>query len=214
MSMLFKNTWGSPSSQIDQQRLDLFRFSLVLPPQLARDAGPNVWDKEVGWAVEKFPFPDRMREAVPIKYLNQTNFQIGADTASDSIELTVRYAFAQRTAQILERWHWLTSNPKTGGVALSSAVKTTGSFFWLVPNSNVVNVENAPEADGVTFVPLRAYVLEGVWVKGLSPAEPADMTSNNGLVSLKLVLQIDRYYPVNPSDLTLPYNIVAPNRFQ
>ena len=204
--MLYKNTWGSPASQIDQQRLDLFRFSVALPPQLTRDQGVNSWDANVAWAVEKFPFPARAREMVPIKYLNQTNFQPGAESPSEAIDVTVRMAFAQRTAAILERWHWVTSNPKTGGSSLASAIKTTGMFYWLVPNSNMT-VDSATEAD--SFVRMRAYLLEGVQVKDLSPAEGADMTSTNGLVALKLSLQIDRYYPIDPENLRVPYAAVG-----
>lgn len=197
MSMLYKNTWGTPESRIDQQRSDLFRFAVNIPAQLGADSGVNAWDREIAWAVEKFPFPERTREAVAIKYLNQTNFQPGADTGSSPIDVTVRYAFAQRTAEVLERWHWLTSNPVTGGTSLGSVIKTTGMFYWLVPTAS-----GAPEeqTEAESYALLRAYMLEGVWVKGLSPSE-ADITTGTGLVTLKLNLQIDRYYPIDPTDL-------------
>jgi hypothetical protein len=196
--MLYKNTWGSPESGIDQQRADQFRVSITLPRQLAADSGVNVWDKEIAWAVEKFPFPDRDVESIPVKFLQQTNHQIGADVASEAVDITFRYAFNQRTAVILERWKWLTANPKTGGVALSSAIKTNGFFYWLVPNVNVLGDENAAERD--SYVLLRAYELHGCWIRSCRPSE-SDMTQGNGVVTMSVKMQIDRYYPVATSDL-------------
>lgn len=198
--MIYKNTWGSTESGIDQQRADMFRVSVVLPPQL-RD-GANVWDNDVAWAIEKFPFPDRDVEAVPVKYLQQTNYQIGADTASEAVEMTVKYAFNARTATLLERWKWLVSNPKTGGAGLSSAIKTTGYFYWLVPNTAVLGNEDAAERD--SYLLLRAYELQGCWLKSLKTSD-ADMTQGNGVVTIQFRMQIDRYHPVTPSDLQQLY---------
>src|SRR3954470_11734403 len=129
--MQFKNLWGSQDSGIDQQRADLFKVQIHLPRTLG---GVTNWSNDVEFAVTKFPFPDRKRGVIPTKYLNQTNFQLGADEATGPIEIPVRYAFNQQTHQLLERWHWLTSNPRTGGVALTSAVKCRGEFWWLIPN--------------------------------------------------------------------------------
>lgn len=197
MSMIYRNTWGSPESGVDQQRADMFRVSITLPRQLLDASGVNVWDKEIGWAVEKFPFPSRDVESIPIKFGQQTNHQIGADVASEPIDMTVRYAFNAKTAVILERWKWLTSNPRTGAVSLSSQIKTSGYFYWLCVNSAILGNESAAERDSYKLI--RAYELHGVWLKDLKPSD-ADMTGT-GLVSFSVKLSVDRYYPVSPADL-------------
>jgi len=210
--MIYRNTWGSPESGVDQQRADQFRVSVTLPPQLLGDSGVNVWDKDIAWAVEKFPFPDRDVEAIPIKFLQQTNFQIGGDVASEPVEMTVRYAFNQRTAVLLERWRELISSPRTGGVGLSSKIKTNGFFYWLVPNEAVLGNEGAAERDSYKLI--RAYEMHGCWMKSLKPSD-ADMTTGNGLITYALKMQIDRYYPVATADLqnlTIP-SFTAPTPF-
>jgi hypothetical protein len=187
----------------------MFRVSVTLPPQLLGNSGVNVWDNDIAWAVEKFPFPDRDVESIPIKYLQQTNHQIGGDVASEPVEMTVRYAFNQRTAVLLERWRELTANPRTGGVALSSQIKTNGFFYWLVPNPAVLGNERAAERD--SYILLRAYEIFGCWIKSLKPSD-ADMTTGNGVISYTMKMQIDRYFPVATADLqllTLP-SFVAP----
>jgi hypothetical protein len=112
--------------------------------------------------------------------------------------MVVRYAFNQRTAVLLERWRWLITNPRTGGVGLSSKVKTNGYFYWLVPNDAVLGNESAAERDAYKVV--RAYELHGCWLKNLKPSD-GDMTSGNGVVTLAFTMQIDRYFPVDPADL-------------
>ena len=195
-----KNLWGAARSNIDQQRGDMFVVSLNYPAALGAGSA-NVWDSECAFAVEKFPFPPRDRDMIAIKYLNQTNHQIGADSATTAIEITVRYAFNRRTAELLEQWNWLISNPVTGGVAITSAVKSDGFFYWLVPDMSrqfdPQDISNTP-----AMVTGAAYYLEGCLPKQLHPSG-ADMTVGNALVTLTFGLQIDRYYPLNPSDLTI-----------
>ena len=201
--MQFKNTFGAATSDgslgIDIQRSDLFHVELQLPGVLG---GVTAWDQNIAFAIEKFPFPERSREMVPVKYLNQTNYQPGADTATPSVNLTVRYAFTQSTFTLLEQWHWLTSNPITGSVGLASQIKTNGSFWWLIPVQptldSSVNASNSMVIGG-------AYFLEGCMVKGFKPAD-ADMTTSNGLVTAEFGLQIDRYYPLDPADLQVTSN--------
>jgi hypothetical protein len=206
MSLIsFKNIWGSAGSSTDQQRADLFVISLNFPAGLSlgnnQSAGVNIWDSEVAFAVQDFPFPARSREMIPIKYLNQTNLQLGADTAMAPIDITVRWAFNRRTAELLERWNWATSNPITGGVAQSSAIKSSGTFWWLIPNTaEQLSVDDITATNVMQNGP--SYFLEGLMVKELTPSH-ADMKSSD-LVSLKFSLQIDRYYPLLPDNLTIP----------
>lgn len=201
MSILFRNVWGSANSNLDQQRGDLFRVALNLPPALG---GVSKWDASIQFAVTKFPFPARDREMVPTKYLNQTNYQLGADIGLGTIAFPVRYAFNQDTAVILERWNWMTSHPGTGAVALTSQIKCNGYFYWLIPNLDTTAVPSSITEAASTNAMLDggAYALEGVMLKGLKPSD-ADMESNNNLVTLELTLQIDRYYPINPLDLQI-----------
>ena len=103
--MLFKNTFGSQNSRLDLQRQDLFKFTINLPPALGLD-----WTENVEFAVEKFPFPERSIEVIGVKYMQQTNFLIGGDTPTPAVEIPIRYAFGQLTAQALEKWMWLTRN--------------------------------------------------------------------------------------------------------
>jgi len=190
----FKNTWGSANG-LNQQRADLFKVVLAFPSALG---GTGVWERECAFAVEDFPFPARTRETIQVKYLNQTNHNLGAETATSPLDIKVRYAFDARTVELLERWHWMTSNPKTGSVGLTSSIKTNGKFVCLVPNPAATNEHDA-------FVPGGTYILEGCMVKGFSPSH-ASMTEN-GLVSCTLSLSIDRYYPKSPSDLyVIPTN--------
>ncbi len=199
----FKNPWAAQGSATDQQRGDLFVVALQFPPILnvgGGVAGVNLWESEVGFAVEQFPFPDRNREMIGIKYMNQTNFMIGADQPSSPINMTIRWAFNRRTAELLERWNWLISNPRTGGVALTSAVKSSGWFHWLVPNmARQANVDDVTDADTMSIG--ASYFLEGCLVQNLKPSD-GNMTSSTG-VNLSFGVQIDRYYPRNPGDLTV-----------
>lgn len=195
----FKNQWGATGSGLDQQRSDLFYVQLLFPRILSDIAGASLWDKEVAFAVQEFPFPDRAQEVMGIKYLNQTNSVPGADTQSGAVDMTVRYAFNKRTAELLERWHWLISNPRTGGSGLGSAVKTTGYFYWLIPNMDVQKNVDAVTATNAYTLGAR-YLLEGVWIRNLKPSN-GNMTTTNEGVTLNVSLQIDRYYPENVSDL-------------
>jgi len=200
----FKNNWGGAGSNLDQQRSDLFVIDLKFPAILNSGNGQRssagLWESECAFAVSQFPFPDRARDTIPVKFLNQTNHTIGADAQTSNIDIQVRYAFNRRTAELLERWNWLTSNPVTGGVALTSAVKSSGYFYWLVPNMNKqANVDDQTEADVMLKGP--AYFLEGVLVRNVKPTEAANM-EQAGLVNLTFSITVDRYYPKTPDALT------------
>lgn len=186
----YKNTFGSQNSKLDLQRTDLFKVTLTLPTALGL-----TWDENVEFAVENFPFPERTRETIPIKYLQQTNHLIGADAAMPAIDLKVRYAFAQRTAEALEKWFWLVSNPLTGGVGLTTEVKAKGIVRWLVPNmaKQIADIRGQPRPGEDTLIDGLTYVLEGCLIKGLKFAD-ADMTQST-YVNMMFNLQIDRYYP-------------------
>jgi len=192
--MNFKNTFGSAvdANGIDLQRVDLWKVTLALPQALGID-----WTENVEFALEKFPFPTREREMIAVKYMQQTNHIIGGDTPTNAIEIPVRYAFEQRTAEALEKWNYLVANPQTGGVGLTSACKAKGYMRWMVPNMqrqiqdirrNAIPSQNTMD-EGLT------YVLEGCIIKGLKFTD-ADMTQSS-YVNLLFGLQIDRYYPVN-----------------
>ncbi len=199
-----KNTWGSSATAggtgIDQQRADLFKISLNLPSGLG---GTSTWDEQVQFAVETFPFPEMKVTSFDTKYLNQTNHQIGADQSTSEIVIPVRYAFSQQTAQVLYKWQYLISNPVTGGVGLTSAVKCNGEFRWLVPDmvkqlSNAANFGDGDQGD-ILKIGL-VYKLQGCFISGLKPTD-ANMTSGNTPVNLSFSLMIDRYYPIGPSGL-------------
>ena len=188
-----KNEWGAAGSNLDAQRADLFKVKLELPSALTLN-GLGTWHNDVEFAIESWPFPDRKRDTIPIKYLNQTNHLVGAEAATAPVDVMVRYAFNQATAQLLERWNYLTSNPRTGGVGLTSHVKAKGYFIWLIPNMAAQrNVEATSPADD-TLVPGQIYVLEGCVITGLKPTD-GNMTNGNEIVKLTFNLSIDRYYP-------------------
>jgi hypothetical protein len=193
-----KNTWGSNSTAggtgLDQQRADLFRISLTLPI-----GGAGVWDEQVQFAVEGFPFPDMKVTTFDTKYLNQTNHQIGADTSNSEIIIPVRYAFSMQTAQVLYKWMYLISNPVTGGTGLTSAVKCNGEFRWLVPDMarQRVNAENLGGSDASDALKTGlVYKLEGCFITGLKPTD-ASMVAGNQAVNLGFTLIVDRYYPAD-----------------
>lgn|SRR5574343_145944 len=192
-----KNLWGAQGQNIDQQRSDLFKVVLDLPSFVG---GQNVWTEHVEFAVEKFPFPERSREMIPIKFLNQTNYQIGAESPTGQVDIPVRYAFNQPTMQILEKWNYLISNPRTGGVGLSSLVKCMGHFYWLIPDDVTQGAVETVTSSGMKTG--ASYVLEGCWIKGLKFSD-ADMTSRDGVVTATFSLVVDRYYPENLSDPNL-----------
>lgn len=195
-----RNNWGRRGANLDQQRSDLFRFSITLPNELGGNRG---WDEHVQFAVTKFPFPTRARQRVATKYLNQTNFQLGADSDVGEVIVPVRYAFAQQTVKLLEKWNWMHSHPN-GGVALTSQVKCDGNFYWLIPDLTGEPADSSTSGSGA-FREGGRYKLEGVMITDFKPSE-ADMTSGTGLVECALSLSIDRYYPEKLSDLHVPAN--------
>jgi hypothetical protein len=184
---------------LDLQRQDLFKFSINLPQQLRMN-----WTDQVEFAVEKFPFPERSIDVIPVKYMQQTNFQIGGDTPTPAVEVPVRYAFATDIATALEKWMWLIRNPLTGGVGLTSMVKTDGFFIWIVPNQVAQNgdIRGVPQSSPNTMKNGLKYRLEGVLLKGFKFSD-ADMTTS-GKVDCQLSIQIDRYYPVNIDSMIVP----------
>lgn len=188
----FKNTFGSQNSKLDLQRVDLFKVTLALPSALGLD-----WTENVEFAVEKFPFPERSRELTPVKYMQQTNHLLGGDTPTPAVEVPIRYAFAQRTAEALEKWFWLCGNPRTGGVGLTSEVKAKGYMRWLVPNMTrqIQDIRGTAQPGENTMLEGLTYELEGCLIKGFRYAD-ADMTQS-GTVNILFTLQIDRYYPLN-----------------
>jgi hypothetical protein len=194
--MNFKNTFGSQigagGTGLDLQRVDLFKLTLVLPSALNLD-----WTENVEFAVEKFPIPERSREMIGLKYMQQTNYLIGGDTPTPAVEVPVRYAFAQRTAEALEKWFWLVANPKTGGVGLTSEVKSKGYLRWLVPNmaKQIADLRGQATPGESTLKNGLIYELEGCIIKGLKFAD-ADMTQS-GVVNLLFNLQFDRMYPAD-----------------
>lgn len=208
--MTYKNLWGAaaPSGQgLDQQRADLFQVTIILPPAVSGLApggaggsstgGTSVWDSQIQFALQKWPFPERKRETIGVKFLNQTNHLLGADTATGAIDIPVRYAAPGNVNKILEAWYNLTSNPFTGAVNLTSAVKKTGYFQWLVPDPVAQQAALTTGASAaVPFKVNETYKLEGVLITGLKPGNGGDMsaTGEGALVMLDFSLQIDRYY--------------------
>jgi hypothetical protein len=198
--MNFNNTFGAVASAngFDLQRSDLWKVSIILPQVLGVD-----WRNNVEFLLEKFPFPTRERDMIEVKYMQQTNFLIGRDAPTPAIEIPVRYAFTVQVAEALEKWYWLVSNPRTGGVGLTTQCKAKGNMRWIVPNmqrqvqdirGNVQPGENTMD-EGLT------YVLEGCIIKGLRFSD-ADMTQS-GYVNLLFSLQIDRYYPTDVNNMVI-----------
>lgn len=196
----YQNSWGAQNSQLDPLRPDLFRIQFAIPPQVL-GGGTGLWDSEVSFGVKTFPFPERAREMIPVKWLQQTNFVIGADTPTPETSLSVRWPFNRRTVEILERWHQLTANSQNGGVAITSAVKTSGFLYFLIPNMTAV--ADPTDTTNDAFFDGPRYYLEGVLIKSLKVEPNADMTVGNEIVTVALGIQIDRYYPLDPSDLSV-----------
>jgi hypothetical protein len=192
--MNFHNTFGAAATAqgIDLQRIDLWKVTLMLPQALGMD-----WKENVEFALEKFPFPERTREMTAVKYMQQTNYLIGGDTATPAVEIPVRYAFQQQTAEALEKWNFLCANPLTGGVGLTSACKCKGYMSWIVPNmqKQIQDIRGNALPGENTMDQGLVYVLEGCIIKGLKFTD-ADMTQS-GYVNLLFSLQMDRYYPAN-----------------
>lgn len=223
--MLYKNEWGSEHQNLDPQRTDLFRFLINLPGY-----GVNVWQDTVSFAVERFPFPDRAQQTFEMKYLNQVNHILGSDVATAPVEVPVRYAFTQKTAQMLYRWHALSSNPQTGSVVRTSDIKCSGFFYWLVPMKisatggigSMASIGAVEAAAGASAFPVGAafgaaaaagnplaglkvgmqYKLEGCMIINLKPTD-ANMTEGNVPVTLTFRLVVDRFYPINLGDANM-----------
>jgi len=195
----FNNTFGAVASAngLDLQRVDLWKIELMLPQVL----GIN-WQDNVQFLLEKFPFPTREREMIEVKYMQQTNFLIGKDVPTPSIEIPVRYAFGTRAAEALEKWFYLVSNPRTGGVGLTTQVKAKGFMTWYTPNMQrqVADIRGNVQPSENTMDPGLTYVLEGCIIKGLRFTD-ADMTQSN-FVNMLFTLQIDRYYPDDVNNMT------------
>jgi hypothetical protein len=155
----------------------------------------------VEFAVTRFPFPDRKRERIPVKYLNQTNYMLGAEQGIDELTIPVRYAFSHPTHQLLERWNYLTSNPRTGGSMLTSKAKSKGEFWWLIPN--VPGQEQLLEReDEDAYIIAQRYHCEGCMITGLRPTEAnVTATGDAQLVMLEFTLSMDRYYPVSLNNM-------------
>lgn len=198
MRMNFKNTFGSQDSRLDLQRVDLWKVTLQLPQALGLS-----WAENVEFALQNFPFPDRSREMIQVKYMQQTNHLLGHDAPTSVSEIQVRYAFAQRTAEALEKWFQLCANQYTGGVGLTSQVKAKGYLRWLVPNmqKQIQDIRGIPVPGENTLNEGLTYVLEGCIIKGLKYTD-ADMTQS-GPVNLVFSLQMDRYYPVNLDQMVI-----------
>jgi len=196
--MNFKNTFGSQDSRLDLQRVDLWKVTLSLPRAIGLD-----WTENVEFALEKFPFPERSREMFQVKYMQQTNFMLGGDTPTPAIEIPVRYAFSQRTAEALEKWFQLASNQRTGGVGLTTQIKAKGFMRWLVPNmqKQIQDIRGIAVPGENTLNEGLTYELEGCLIKGLRYTD-ADMTQS-GAVNLLFGLQIDRYYPTNLDQMVI-----------
>ena len=196
--MKFKNTFGASfeADGIDLQRVDLWMVSIKLPQVLG-----ITWEENVDFALEKFPFPDRSREMIEVKYMQQTNFVVGRDTPTAAIEIPVRYAFEQRTAEALEKWNYLVANPLTGGVGLTSRCKAKGYMRWMVPNmqKQIQDIRGNAQPGENTMMDGLTYVLEGCIIRGLRFTD-ADMTQS-GYVNLLFSLQVDRYYPENVGNM-------------
>lgn len=206
MKMQNRNLWGVAQTGVDPQRADLFRVILNVPEAIAGMSGVGGWNEHVEFAIEKFPFPERNREMIPVKYLNQTNFVLGPDSPVGQIDLTIRYAFNARTLELLEKWNFLTSNPITGGVGLTTRLKADGELWFLVPDhaAQEADVSTAVGQSGnAGLIPGARYYLEGCLIKGLRLSE-LDQSSTNGLVTATFSLQIDRYYPVDVNAMQVP----------
>jgi len=91
----------------------------------------------------------------------------------------------------------------TGGVGLTTAVKSKGWMRWVVPNMQqmVQDIRSNAASTSGTMDDGLVYVLEGCIIKGLKFSD-ADMTQS-GYVNLMFNLQIDRYYPENLSKMVV-----------
>jgi hypothetical protein len=196
----FKNMFGAETSaqSLDLQRTDLWKVTLNLPAVIGVS-----WKDNVEFLVENFPFPERSITTIEIKYLQQTNYLIGHDNAGGQVDMRVRLAYGTRALEALEKWLWLVSNPKTGGVGLTSQCKAKGYMRWLVPNmaKQVMDLRGNAESSENTLSDGIVYVLEGCLIRGLKLSD-ADMSQSN-YVTATLSMTIDRYYPENINRLVV-----------
>lgn len=193
----FNNTFGAAASAngLDLQRSDLWKVTIATPASVG---GANGWANNVEFLLEKFPFPERSREMIEVKYMQQTNFLIGKDTPTPAIEIPVRYAFSTQVVTMLESWNYLCANPETGGVGLTTQCKGTGLMRWVVPNMhNQINDVGGGNPSTSTMDDGLVYQLEGCIIKGLKFSD-ADQTQS-GFVNVLFSLQMDRYYPTTGS---------------
>ena len=158
MRMNFRNTFGAQDSRMDLQRQDLWKVSIWLPAAIGIS-----WADNVEFALENFPFPERSREMTAVKYMQQTNWLLGGDAQSSPLTVNVRYAFAQRTVEALEKWFQLCANQYTGGVGLTSQVKAKGLLRFMVPNmaKQESDLRGIPSPSENTLKDGLTYVLEG-----------------------------------------------------
>lgn len=196
----YENKFGSQGAKLDLQRNDLWKCTISLPVAVGVK-----WEEEVQFAVEKFPFPQREKESIPVKYLQQTNKQIGGDVDLAPAELSIRYPFAARTAEALEKWFWLVANPITGGVGLTSEVKAKGFFRYLVPNMprQIADLQAGATPSNDSLKNGLVWVLEGVWPKVFKMSD-ADMTVGNQVAMCMVTFAIDRYYPEDLNSMRVP----------
>lgn len=198
-----KNMWGTPGG-IEAARTDLFAVFIDLPAQVTQGFGGNsAWQQEVQFAIEKFPFPERGRESIPIKYMQQTNYFPGADSTVGVIDFTVRWNFNRNTVKLLETWYQSFSNPHTGAVGRATDLKCNGRFFWLIPAEGATLGPGGSPDNPTTapYIAKETYWLEGCWPTNFKPSD-ADMTTGNTIVTCNLSMQIDRYYPKQIDNLT------------
>ena len=194
MPIKFKNIWGSTDGGVDQQRADLFQVQIDLPSVIGKITR---WAESVEFALTRFPFPERKIEMIAIKRMQQTNHVIGPDQATGPIEIPVRYAFNRDTAQVLEKWFQLTSNPQTGASSLTSKVKASGEFWHLVPNQSEVNDIGQVPTDTALQRGLT-WKLEGILISGFTPAQADNTATGDAALQMyNFNLHIDRYYPKN-----------------
>lgn len=189
--MQYKNEWGTYGSNLDPQRTDLFRVQMAIPAEVG---GAGSWNEHVAFAVDRFPFPDRAQQTFDMKYLNQVNHILGSDQSTGAIEVPVRYAFSQPTAQLLYRWHALTSNPRTGAVVRTTQIKTYGFFYWLIPRKLTPDIVDQMEVDPNALEVGMVYRLEGCMPINVKPSD-ANMNEGNNYVTLTFRLSVDRFYP-------------------
>lgn len=199
----FRNRFGTQASRLDPQRPDLFKLTIIMPEALQRVSNLT-WQDVVEFAVERFPFPERSRDFTAIKYMQQTNWLIGGDTQMGPIDVPIRYVFAEQTAELLEKWFWMVSNPRTGGIGLTTQCKGKGYMRWIVPDMNAQLQDlrqNVPLGSRVISTTNEGltYELEGCLIKGLKYSD-ANMTES-GYVTLQFNLSVDRYYPVDINNM-------------